>query len=254
MNCMTDGTLKSWPQNIYILLPAYNAGNDLFTFLPALLNCVPSDHICIVDDGSRDNTGALCHDYKVDYLKLIVNRGKGAALRKGFNYLIKNKSINWILTMDADGQHAVEDIQLFLGAIEKHPESGIIIGSRKKSVRTMPVARIFSNVTTSKVLSLICRQKILDSQCGYRAYSSQFIENITIHYDRFEMESEVILKACFMGFPIHFIPVQTLYCSSQSHISHVIDILRWIRAIVGVWINTKQLNSLTKGNLKEKSY
>lgn len=237
---MTDSTQKEWPKGIRILIPAYNASKDLSTFLPSLVKCVPADQICVVDDGSQDITASVCQNFKVEYIKLAVNRGKGAALRKGFAHLLKNENVDWVLTMDADGQHAVQDIPKFIGAIREHPDAGIIIGTRQKRVNTMPIARIFSNVTTSKVLSLICGQKIFDSQCGYRAYSAKLIKTISIQYDHFEMESEVILKACFMGFPIQFIPVQTLYCSTQSHISHIVDIMRWIRAVIVVWLSGKQ--------------
>ncbi len=249
---MTDINLKTWPQNINIIIPAYNAADDLAVFLPSLLAVVPASQVCVIDDGSYDNTGSVCKELKVDYQKQTVNRGKGAVLRKGFRYLSQNETIKWIITMDADGQHSVEDIPQFLEAIEKHPDSGIIIGTREKRVKTMPIERIFSNVTTSRILSFICGTEISDSQCGYRAYSSEFIKNVSIQYDHFEMESEVILKACFMGFPIRFIPVQTLYCSSQSHISHIMDILRWIKAVIGVWLTGKQLKSSIKNNIKEK--
>jgi glycosyltransferase involved in cell wall biosynthesis len=238
-----ETNLINWPRNIFILIPAYNSAGDLNTFLPSLLARAPAGRVCVVDDGSHDNTESVCRKLGVDYLKQAVNRGKGAALRKGFGYVSNREDIDWILTMDADGQHAVNDIPTFIEAVEKYPDSGIIIGAREKKPDMMPAERIFSNFVTSKVLSIICGAEIIDSQCGYRIYSSEFIKRVTIQYNRFEMESEVILKACFMGFPVRFIPVQTLYCSSQSHISHIIDILRWIRAVAGVWLNNKQLKS-----------
>jgi hypothetical protein len=49
------------------------------------------------------------------------------------------------------------------------------------------------------------------------------------------MESEVILKAVQAGFPVHFVPVQTLYFKTRSHIAHITDTLRWIKATLGIW-------------------
>ncbi len=228
-----------WPQNASVLIPAFKAAHELDTFLPELLVNVPNNHICVVDDGSGDATESVCAKHSIDYIKNKINRGKGAALRKGFVHLL-TKNIQWILTMDADGQHAVEDISNFTEAIKSYPDAGIIIGARSMELKTMPPARIFSNRVTSAMLSLLCGHKIEDSQCGYRIYSSSLLKATTLYFNRFEMESEVILRSCAAGYPVHFIPVQTLYCSTRSHISHVLDILRWIRAVLIVWYELKK--------------
>lgn len=234
-----------WPENIFVCIPAYKAVKDLNKFLPSLLLYVPHNKICIVDDASYDGTESVCSHFKVECLRQEINQGKGAALKKGFAHLL-NKNAGWILTMDADGQHAVEDIALFLDAVKKCPDAGLIIGARSIKLTTMPPARIFSNTVTSAILSLMCGHKILDSQCGYRIYSSELFKKINLQHKRFEMESEVILKACFAGFEVRFIPVQTLYCSTRSHISHIKDILRWIWAVMGVWIELRLQKTFTR--------
>jgi hypothetical protein len=101
----------------------------------------------------------------------------------------------------------------------------------------MPVARIFSNATTSGILSLMTGLKILDSQSGYRAYNTNFLKDLTIVHNHFEMESEVILRAWHSRQDVRFIPVQALYCKAHSHISHVLDTLRWISAVTKLWFN-----------------
>lgn len=236
----TDINLNNWPDDIFVLIPAFKAAKDLNDFLPILLITVPNNRICIVDDASEDETESVCSNYNVEYLLQDTNQGKGAALKRGFAHLLK-KDAHWILTMDADGQHAVDDIPLLLEAAREYPEAGIIVGARNISFRNMPPARIFSNSVTSAILSAMCGSKMQDSQCGFRIYSSRLLKRVTLYYKRFEMESEIILKACFEGFPIRFVPVQTLYCSSQSHISHLKDMLRWIRAVGRVWLELRRL-------------
>jgi hypothetical protein len=101
----------------------------------------------------------------------------------------------------------------------------------------MPLARICSNALTSAFLSLLTGQRIRDSQCGYRVYAVEMLRRMSIEYDRFEMESEVILKASRLRFPIRFVRVQTVYSRDiGSHISHVRDTLRWVKAVLGVWL------------------
>lgn len=237
---MIEIDTNPWPKNIFLCIPAYKAVKDLKKFLPSLLLYAPHDKICIVDDASHDGTESLCVRFGIECLRQETNQGKGAALKKGFAHLL-NRKAQWILTMDADGQHAVADITQFLDAVKKYPDAGLIIGARSIKVLTMPPERFFSNTVTSGILSLMCGQKILDSQCGYRIYSSKLFKKINLQHKRFEMESEVILKACSAGFEVRFIPVQTLYCSTRSHISHIKDILRWIRAVLGVWLELRFL-------------
>lgn len=232
--------MPNWPEDIFVLIPAYKSAGLLREFLPGLLKFVPEKQVCIVDDASGDDTGSVCAANKIMCLKHPVNRGKGAALDTGFRFLIDENKANWIITMDADGQHAVEDLGNFLDAVINNPSLGICIGCRTMKIGIMPFARICSNKLTSFILSLFTRVPILDSQCGYRIYSAELLKKIDIEYQRFEMESEVIIKAAKLGFQIGFTDVQTLYLSGLSHISHLKDTFRWVRAVIDVWVKNRK--------------
>jgi hypothetical protein len=120
---------------------------------------------------------------------------------------------------------------------------GLCIGARDMRAGVMPPARILSNRLTSAILTLLTKQRIRDSQCGYRMYSRELVASINIEYDRFQMESEVILKAAAKKFPVRFVPVQTLYLrGGASHISHIADTLRWAAAVLRVFISNLQTN------------
>jgi len=229
---------NTWPQDTYILIPSYKSVNQLKPFLNALSEIVPNSHICVVDDGSDDETHELCADFGATCLRHDVNKGKGAALRTGFAYLIN--TAKWIITMDADGQHSPADLYLFLQETVKCPAMGLCIGARDMRPGVMPLARILSNRLTSAILTILTGQRIMDSQCGYRMYSRELVTSIEIEYDRFQMESEVILKAAAKKFSVRFVPVQTLYLrGGASHISHLADTLRWTAAVVRVWYDIK---------------
>jgi hypothetical protein len=140
--------------------------------------------------------------------------------------------------MDADGQHSPADLCLFLEEAQKYPTMGLCIGARDMRTGIMPPARILSNRLTSEILTLLTKQRIRDSQCGYRMYSRELVASINIEYDRFQMESEVILKAAAKKFQVHCVPVQTLYLrGGTSHISHITDTLRWAAAVLRVFIS-----------------
>ncbi len=225
--------MNAWPEHISILIPAYRAVSQLRGLLAELLKMAPPSRILVVDDASFDGTVRLCAERKIDCLSHDVNRGKGAALATGFEHLCSS-DCGWIITMDADGQHSPEDLPRFIEATHSTPPPGICIGSRTMRPGTMPPERILSNRLTSGILSLLCGVRVIDSQCGYRLYSTELLKKITITCDRFEMESEIIMKAAFLGFPVTSAPIQTLYFNGPSHISHVSDTFRWVFAVLRV--------------------
>lgn len=231
---------SDWPADVFVLLPSYKAVGQISRLLPDLLQAVPASNVCIADDGSHDGTDAAARLHGVLYVSNLVNKGKGAALAKGFTYLMGEKDASWVITMDADGQHAVSDLPAFLEAIRRSPDAGIIIGRRDMRLGKMPPARICSNTLTSVFLSLLTGAAIRDSQCGYRAYSANLLSSAACRYSRFEMESEIIMRAVHLGFPVNFVNVQTLYFSSQSHISHIADTARWLRAIVSIFVELRR--------------
>ena len=230
---------SAWPSSIFVLIPSYKAAPLLEQLLPKLITTLPASNVCVADDGSHDGTEVVCEKNGVLYVSNLVNKGKGATLAKGFLHLIAEKGALWIITVDADGQHAVNDIPLFLARIREVPGAGIIIGWRDMRPGKMPLARIVSNTLTSLFLSLFTGRNILDSQCGFRAYSSACITAAPCRFLRFEMESEIIMRACARGFSIDFVRVQTLYFSTPSHISHVADTLRWLRAVFIVFVELR---------------
>jgi glycosyltransferase involved in cell wall biosynthesis len=233
---MISVTPRTWPVSVGILIPAYKAREALKQFLPDLLERVPRSAVCVVDDGSRDWTDVVCRDMGIACLVNDSNRGKGSSLVRGFaHWLTEGKE--WVITMDADGQHSPADLDKFLRATQRIPAAGIVIGARRKRIGAMPPARIFSNVLTSTALSLLTHCPIRDCQCGYRAYSTRFLRNVPIRFRHFEMETEVILKACAMGLPVRSVSIHTLYFRDfgnnyKSQISHVRDTIRWMRAVV----------------------
>jgi glycosyltransferase involved in cell wall biosynthesis len=238
-----EGLMKQqqWPDTVFVCIPSYKAASTLDRFLSDLLKKVPAEKVVVIDDASKDSTDQICLKHTVTCLTHTVNMGKGAALRTGFNHLIGMGNASWALTMDADGQHAIADIDRFLHYIDQNPATAICVGYREMRIGKMPLMRILSNRITSGIMSIYCHQPIRDSQCGYRLYSLSFISSISIEYNRFEMESEVLLKAAAGKQPIGFIPIQTLYLDGTSHISHFYDTIRWVRAVTSVRSALKQL-------------
>ena len=220
--------------DVRILIPAYRAEGELREFLPVLLEKVPAQNLLVVIDGIFDETEKLCAELGVEALAFEKNRGKGAALVSGFEKInADNPDTKWVITMDADGQHSPDDLGKFFDAINSaDSKTALILGARQRSLKLMPPARIFSNWATSAFISHITKQKVADSQCGYRAYRLSAILSVKCKFFRFEMESECILRLNNAGFFVRNVPIQTLYTAQTSHISHFADTFRWLKAMV----------------------
>jgi len=233
-----------WPDHIAVVIPSYKAADLLAALLPRVLDVVPAGRILVVDDASHDATQNICKAFSVACTAHNINKGKGRALCTGFDFIMKQwKSVTWIITMDADGQHSPDDLHLFLEASKSHPSPGICIGARRMERGIMPPARIISNRLTSWVLGLFCGITIRDSQCGYRIYNTALLKRIHCTFNRFEMESEIIMKAAFIGFPVTFVTIQTLYLEGPSHISHIADTFRWISAVLKIWLQRRNCST-----------
>ena len=215
-----------------ILIPAYNAEHSIPELLKRIraLECQPA-HIVLVDDGSRDNTASLAAENGAKVIRLPKNSGKGRALRTGFSYYLDQKYDGNLLCLDADLQHLPETIPLFLDKV-KEQGSRVIIGNRDKSPGKMPLHRILSNRITSGIISLLARQRIPDSQCGFRLIHTDVIRDLDLREDGFQLESEFILKIAKRKIRIDFVTIPVIYSGHGSHIGNVRDTIKFVKLII----------------------
>lgn len=215
--------------NFKILVPAYNSERYIDDLFHRFEEMDLLDKVIVVDDGSKDKTMQICEDRKVVVLSNKTNGGKGSALKKGFKYMIEN-DIEFFLTIDSDLQHDVKYIPDFIKKYEE-TNADIIVGDRLGDTTTMPIERVFSNRTTSFIVSQLAKCKIPDSQSGYRLIKTKVVEDIKLKSDKFEMESEILIKAGRKGFKIKSIPISALYEGAHSSISVFRDTFRFIRLV-----------------------
>lgn len=184
-------------------------------------------HPIVVDDGSSDGTAEEARANGAIVIRHEKNLGKGASLKTGIEYILNNEEWEAVLIMDADAQHSPNDIQKFIG---KAMTVGnvLVIGNRMGNTRNMPVDRKLANMFMSFIVSIICGQKIPDSQCGFRLIKKDLLKNISIESARFEVESEILIKASHLGAKILSVPIETLYGEESSQINPLLDTFRFI--------------------------
>jgi len=204
-------------QKIWCVIPVYNNGT---TVKSVALKCREQlDHVLVVDDGSTDvDIPALFADTGIEVLCHETNRGKGAALLSALSEVWK-KGAQWMICVDADGQHHPEDIPAFFPLMEQSPSS-LIIGARDFSTANVPGGSRFGRQFSNFWIKLECGISISDSQSGFRAYPVDYLTQMKFRGDRFDFEVEVLTKAVWYGLSLREVPVQVTYAPKGERISH----------------------------------
>lgn len=184
--------------------------------------------VIVVDDGSSDDTAERAREAGATVIEQRPNRGKGAALRLGFERAMAD-GCDAVLTLDADGQHDPAEIPTFIAAYDVEPPPDLVIGRR--NFRTMPPTRRLANELGGRAFSWAVGQPIPDNQSGYRLIGRRVIE-ATLGSDEggFEFEVEMITTVIRIGGTIAWVPIRTIY-GAPSHIRPVDHLRQFIRIV-----------------------
>lgn len=209
-----------------VLIPAYNEEKVIRSVVEGVLTYTKD--VLVVDDGSSDSTFSNIESVGIPIIQQ-PHKGKGAALRTGFSYAIE-RSYDWVITMDGDGQHDWRNIPEFVDAMA-NGAGDIITGSRMSNTSSMPLLRLVTNRTMSTVISRLAGKKIPDTQCGFKAIRTEVLKTITLTTFHYDTESEVLIKAGRKGYTISSIPVKTIYNGINSDINKFTDTLRFFHLV-----------------------
>jgi glycosyltransferase involved in cell wall biosynthesis len=211
-----------------VLLPGYNVARHLPALVADLRESLPAAEILLVDDGSRDETARVARELGLTVLEHEVNQGKGMALRTGFAEVVEGGA-EAVITMDSDGQHLAAEAPRLVAAWEAGAD--VVVGDRMRENRNMPWLRKWTNEFTSMVISSLAGARIPDSQNGYRLFDVRVLREVQLESRRYDMESEILIRAARRGFRIASVPVSTIYHDEESSIHPVVDTLRFIRLV-----------------------
>ncbi|MBI3324859.1 MAG: glycosyltransferase family 2 protein, partial [Candidatus Omnitrophica bacterium] len=160
----------------------------------------------------------------------LRNRGKGVALRTGFAFALQ-QGYDAVVTMDSDGQHDPEEIPRLLQASEE-PHAAIVIGHRLLDNAHMPRIRRWTNWFMSSVVSLLTRQQIPDSQCGFRVIRRHVLDALRLSGRRFDLETELLLAAARRGWRVSSVPIRAIYHDHASYIHPIMDGVRFVGLVL----------------------
>ena len=297
---------------ILVLIPAFKAEKTISRLIGLIsANNIEKENILVVDDGSLDSTYETAKSCGVKIIQHKKNKGKGEALKTGFEFAIK-ENYSGVITLDADLQHDPKFIPDFIEKAESDintgrtgcptyerpetrtpageapsvlsptcerpgtdtfvggapspttqgdadaPESGvspvkntivgvrqrrtspaervfqrsrpdILVGTRERNLKIMPFSRWLTNNLTSMIVSIMGFTNVRDSQSGYRYISTGVLKSIRLKTKKYELESELLIKAGRKGFKISPVYISTIYQGSKSFINPFVDTGRFIK-------------------------
>ena len=217
-----------------VLLPGYNVARHLGELVPTLREHLPEAEILLVDDGSADGTAHVATELGRQVEIHAENRGKGMALRTGFAAALA-RGTRAVITMDADGQHLASEAHRFVEIWREGAD--VVVGNRMAATESMPWLRKRTNEFTSRVISQLAGTPIPDSQNGYRLFDAAVLRAVELESERYDLESEILIKAAALGFRVASVPVSTVYGDEVSAIHPVADTIRFARLVsrAGRW-------------------
>jgi glycosyltransferase involved in cell wall biosynthesis len=229
------------------VVPAFDAAASIVAVLAELRSAVPevcSAHpsaIIVVDDGSRDETGALAARAGAHVVAHGKNRGKGAALATGLG-TARALGFEVAVSVDADGQHPGSSARTVLAA---SPDPGaLVLGVRDLARDGAPGPNRFSNGVSNFFLSQFTGVTLADTQCGLRRYPVAAALALGTRAEGYAFEAEVILRAVKARMPIVQVPIPVVYPPEELRVSHF-DRVRDPARIVAVVVRT--LHELQRG-------
>lgn len=202
-------------QKICVIIPTFNNQNTIVKVIKDVGDYCYD--ILVVNDGSTDQTSELISLINnIEVVSYDKNVGKGYAIRQGFKKALE-LGFDYAITIDADGQHFADDLQIFA---EKHKENpdALIIGSRNIAADGMPSKNTFANKFSNFWFWAETGEKLPDTQSGFRLYPVKFYKKSKFFTNKYEFEIEVLVRSAWSGIKIFPVPIKVDY--PEDRVTH----------------------------------
>lgn len=207
-------------------VPAYNEEGSIAKIVIGAQRHV--DRVIVCDDGSSDMTGEIADRLGAEVITHSRNLGYGAAIRTLFARA-RELGVDWMVTLDADGQHSPDDIPRLVSELERD-EVDVVIGSRFLGGEgEMPGMRARGIGALTDVARRLGNLDVSDAQSGLRVYSGRVLDRVVPSEMGMGVSTEVLMKVVEDGFGVGEIPVSVAYegleTSTHGPVYHFADVL-----------------------------
>jgi len=192
------------PPCLGVVMPCFNERATIKVIVDRVLASPLVTELVIVDDGSTDGTRELLREFsdpRVRVFEQPVNRGKGAALRRGFEEI----SAEYIIVQDADLEYDPRDYEQMVTPLLED-KADVVYGSRFLGGRPHRVLYFWHSIG-NKVLTLVSNMftnlNLTDMETCYKAFRREVIRDIDVEEDRFGFEPEITAKVAQGGWRIY---------------------------------------------------
>lgn len=209
---------------VTILLPAYNEESVIGETVKNIRRLYPDYEILVIDDGSTDNTMQVAIDAGANVWPHPYNIGNGAAIKSGLR-LAKGE---WVVMMDADGQHNPEDIARL---VEYKDQFDMVIGARTKKSKTS-LHRDLANWFYNKFATYVTSYKIEDLTSGFRLVKKSVVDQyLYLLPNTFSYPTTLTMSYLRSGRSLKYIPIEVEKRIGKSKIKLVEDGIRFFLII-----------------------
>ncbi len=205
------------------IIPAFNEEKNIEEAIKRTRPFV--DSILVIDDGSRDRTGEIAKAAGAAVISHQTNRGKGEALRTGFDFIKGKKEIRFIVIIDADLQLEPEQTPSMLSPLTSG-EADLVMGARNWSI--VPARHRLGNMVWRNSFNALFGTSLLDTNCGFVALTKEAALKLDF-VGGYIIEISMLASARKAGFRIKNVPVNVNY-------HKISGVKRGIRVVLGVLI------------------
>jgi glycosyltransferase involved in cell wall biosynthesis len=211
--------------SISIILPAKNEAASLKDLLPRLVAAQPKAEIIVVDDGSTDDTRALCLQAGVQCLSSPYSMGNGSAIKRG----ARAATGEILVFMDADGQHDPADIERLKAKLDEGYD--MVVGARNWEGQA-GVGRGLANTLYNWLASQMTNHKVADLTSGFRiARADKFREFLHLLPNGFSYPTTSTMAFFRSAYTVAYLPIAVSQRIGKSHIKPIRDGMRFLLII-----------------------
>ena len=227
---------KEDKEHTFMVIPAYNEETRVQAVIEEIAKL--GYRMIIVNDGSEDRTLEKLIESQNRYpenifiLNHIINQGMGAAIRTGLE-AVKRHNPKYIVNMDADGQHAIEDIDKVCEPLIKG-EADAVIGVRP--FKDMPFSKSFANNIMNFLTRIFYRVNVSDSQTGFRGFTIDTLNKVDIRERGYIIASEFLRQFKENNIKLKEVTITTIYTPETQ--------AKGTNAIVGLKIMFRMLKEV----------